>query len=153
MNIEPAVLEDAEEILALQRIAYQSEALLYNDYQLEPLCQTLEQVRQQFRDHIFLKVVGLGIIIGSVRACLDEGTCRIGKLIVHPDYQNRGIGKQLMRAIEVAFAGCGRYELFTGSKSVRNIRFYEKLGYTMVKQVAVKPELTLHYMEKLSIIE
>ena len=34
---------DAAEILELQRIAYQSEAEIYNDYSIQPLTQSLEQ--------------------------------------------------------------------------------------------------------------
>jgi hypothetical protein len=35
MEIKPAVIEDAEAILALQLLAYQSEAAIYDDFTLE----------------------------------------------------------------------------------------------------------------------
>ncbi|WP_354003109.1 GNAT family N-acetyltransferase [Coprobacter tertius] len=38
----------------------------------------------------------------------------IGKLIVHTDYQNKGIGKALMIEIEKKFSSCSKYLLFTG---------------------------------------
>ncbi|HEX9021817.1 MAG TPA: GNAT family N-acetyltransferase, partial [Nitrospirota bacterium] len=51
------------------------------------------------------------------------------RLIVHSGYQNRGIGKTLMHAIEKKFCSAQRYELYTGHKSEKNLAFYAKLGY------------------------
>jgi len=147
MIIERASVSDSEAILSLQKIAYRSEAEIYGDDRIEPLVQTLEQLRQQFEDHLVLKAVADGVIIGSVRAREQGGTCYIGKLMVHPGYQNKGIGKRLMDRLEGCFPQA-RFELFTGSKSVKNIAFYEKLGYRAFKEHAVTPELSLVYLEK-----
>jgi ribosomal protein S18 acetylase RimI-like enzyme len=62
-----------------------------------------------------------GRSIGSVRANVKEGTCYIGRLIVHPDFQKRGIGTRLMSEMEKVFNSCKRFELFTGDKSERNL--------------------------------
>lgn len=43
MIIERASLEDAKEILELQKLAYVSEAEIYNDYSIPPMMQTLDQ--------------------------------------------------------------------------------------------------------------
>ncbi|MBB6690675.1 GNAT family N-acetyltransferase [Cohnella xylanilytica] len=147
MEVERASLSDAEEILALQKLAYRSEAEIYGDWTIEPLVQTLEELRRQFEDHVVLKAVASGAIVGSVRASARDGTCRIGKLMVHPDRRKQGIGRSLMNAIEAYFPGC-RYELFTGSRSVRNIALYEKLGYAVFRERAASPDVTLVYMEK-----
>ncbi|WP_218831052.1 hypothetical protein [Paenibacillus sp. XY044] len=58
---------DAEDILQLQKLAYISEAELYGDDSIEPLTQILEEVRMQFRDHVFIKAAAGGRIVGSVR--------------------------------------------------------------------------------------
>jgi len=44
MIIEPASIEDASEILSLQKVCYQSEAEIYRDYNIPPLIQTLEEI-------------------------------------------------------------------------------------------------------------
>ncbi len=41
MEIERAIISDAEEILSLQKLAYRSEAEIYNDFNIPPLVQTL----------------------------------------------------------------------------------------------------------------
>jgi ribosomal protein S18 acetylase RimI-like enzyme len=146
--IERAALEDAKEILDLQKLAYQSEAEIYDDDTIPPLTQTLEEVRNDFERQTFLKASMGGRIIGSVRAFLKEETCFIGRLIVHPDFQNQGIGIKLMNEVERHFSRAERFELFTGQKSDRNIHLYQKLGYQVFKTETVTKELKLLYMEK-----
>ncbi len=128
MEINIAKKSDSQEILSLQKLAYQSEAAIYNDYEIPPLTQSMESIESQFDDHTFLKVVVDGKIVGSVRAKNDGDTCYIGRLIVHPDFQNQRIGTKLMNEIEKLHEA-HRYELFTGSKSERSLYLYKKLGY------------------------
>jgi len=146
--IERAVTDDAEEILSLQKIAYRSEAEIYNDFTIPPLTQTLEGIKKDFENQFFLKAIIDGKIIGSVRAFAKEGTCYVGRLIVHPDFQNRGIGTHLMNRIEKDFKEAKRFEIFTGHKSERNLYLYQKLGYQPFKSVKANEKLTIVYLEK-----
>ena len=149
MFIEQAKVEDAEEILALQKLAYKSEAEIYDDYSIPPLIQSIEEIEAEFEDHTFLKALcDDERIIGSVRAQVKLGTCYIGRLIVAPDFQNQGIGTSLMHKIEGCFEDAGRFELFTGHLSGRNIYLYQKLGYKEFKREKVHENLELVYMEK-----
>lgn len=150
LPIERAQAADAAEILALQKLAYQSEAAITNDYAIPPLTQTLENITAQFADHVFLKVVEEGKIIGSARAYQDDkGTCFIGRLIVDPERQNKGLGTRILQAIEQAFPSARRFELFTGTKSERNLYFYQKAGYRPFKEETLSEKVTLVYLEKL----
>ena len=142
---------DAEEILLLQHKAYQSEAAIYNNYTIQPLKQTLAQVMEEFQESTVFKAVLNAKIIGSVRAAEKENAVYIGKLMVLPDYQNRGIGKRLLEAIENAFDG-KRYWLATGAKSEKNLKLYDKCGYIRYKTEEAAPGLTLVYLEKQVII-
>ncbi|WP_137791067.1 GNAT family N-acetyltransferase [Bacillus sp. E(2018)] len=147
-NIKTATVFDAAEILALQKMAYVSEAELYGNYEIQPLTQSVADVEESIRTSHVLKYLLNGKIIGSVKAHETGGTCFIGKLMVHPDFQNRGIGRKLVQQMEQLFAGC-RYELYTGSKSVKNISFYEKLGYKAFKTHKLDFEETIFvFMEK-----
>ena len=148
MIIEPADLEDAEDILALQKLAYLSEAEIHDDYTIPPLHQTLEQTVAEFENQCVLKATLEETIIGSVRAYMRAGTCYVGKLIVHPDFQNRGIGTRLMHEIEGCFPDAERYELFTGHRSGRNLYLYQKLGYRPFTSQRINEKLTLVFMEK-----
>lgn len=148
MNTIKALRSDSKEILKLQKLAYQSEAKLYNDYNIPPLIQSHDEIDQQFDNCVFLKVIQNGSIIGCVRAFENNGTCYIGRLIVHPDFQKRGIGKKLMKDIENVFKDVKRFELFTGSKSTVNINFYKKLDYNIFKSDKLTEEIEFVYFEK-----
>jgi len=149
MKIEKAEKQDLPDILALQKTAYKSEAEIYNDFSIQPLRQTMEEIQQEWESHTFLKAVDEdGGIIGSVRAVTKNGICFIGKLIVHPGFQNKGIGKSLMAAIENQFKNSDFFELFTGSKSRKNIALYEKLGYSPVRKEKIREDFGLVYLRK-----
>jgi ribosomal protein S18 acetylase RimI-like enzyme len=148
MEVEKATLSDAEEILSLQKLAYQSEAEIYNDFNIPPLVQTLEEIKKDFGIQFLLKAVMDEKIIASVRAYTKEGTCYIGRLIVHPDFQNQGIGTKLMVEIEKIFSTCQRFELFTGARSERNLYLYQKLGYKIFKTAKITDQTTIVYLEK-----
>ncbi len=148
MEIKIATIEDAEAVLALQRLAYQSEAAIYDDFTLRPLTETLGDIKDRFHDRRFLKALEDGQIVGSVRAFQEDATCHVERLVVHPDYQRRGIGTALLNMIETCFPAASRLELFTGHKSESNIRLYERVGYRAVRQEQVSEKVTLVVMEK-----
>ncbi len=146
--IKKAQKEDLEEILKLQYLAYQSEAKLFGNMDIPPLMQTLEEVYDEFQKGAILKAVDDGgIIIGSVRAYQDGGTVYIGKLMVHPSKQGQGIGTQLLLEMEKQYLN-QRYELFTSTRSEKNIALYQKLGYEIFDEEQVTEELRFVYMEK-----
>jgi ribosomal protein S18 acetylase RimI-like enzyme len=148
MFISQASIEDAEAILKLQKIAYQSEAQIYNDFSISPLTQTLDQIKADFATKVFLKAVAGADIVGSVRGYQEKGTCYIERLIVQPAFQGQGTGTALMRHIESVFSEAKRFELFTGHRSERNIRLYQKLGYQAFSQESATESLTFVFMEK-----
>jgi len=142
-----AKIADMEEILRLQYTAYQSEALIHGDFSIQPLMQTLDETLAEYKKDIVLKAVQDGRIIGSVRAYTKGNTAYIGKLMVHPDYQGKGLGKRLLMAIERKFPN-KRYELFTSCKSDRNLHLYETAGYTRFQEKTDDAGIAFVYLEK-----
>lgn len=148
MIVVRAEKRDLQKILDLQYLAYQSEAGLFNNQDIPPLKQTLSDVENEYQKGIILKALDKDkTIIGSVRAFCDNGTVYIGKLMVHPSKQGQGIGTQLLLEIEKQYPN-QRYELFTSSKSEKNIALYKKLGYEIFDEEQVTEELKFVYMEK-----
>lgn len=148
LRVERAAPEDAAHILGLQKLAYQSEARLYDDWNLPPLTQTLESLQAEFENTVILKAIDLGQLAGSVRAREMHGTCHIGRLVVSPPAQGRGIGTRLMQEIEAWFSSARRFELFTGSRSEGNLRLYRRLGYVPCREQAAANGVTLVFLEK-----
>lgn len=146
--IGAAKVGEAEQILKLQYLCYQSEAAIYDDWTLPPLTQTLWQLLQEYDIGEILVARLDREVVGSVRAQLIEGTCHVGRLIVHPRLQGMGIGTQLMNAIEERFAEAQHYELFTGHLSEDNLRLYRRLGYRQFRQEEITPELRMIHLRK-----
>ncbi|MCZ4097560.1 GNAT family N-acetyltransferase [Streptomyces sp. SID13666] len=153
VTISTADPDDAEKILKLQYLCYQSEAELYGDYTIEPLTQTFEALRAELAQGCVL-VARLGDeVVGSVRGVVDvDGTARIAKLIVHPRMQRHGLGGRLLHAVEERLSAeseAKRYRLYTGHRSDLNLRLYRKLGYEQVGDAEpVTRRLSLVTMEK-----
>lgn len=147
-EIFKADINDCKEIIGLQQLAYQSEAKLYNDWSLPALTQTVDSLKQEFEQSIVLKAVINNKIIGSVRAKLTDGVCKIGRLIVDPDFQGQGIGSALLRHIESCYSNTSTYELFTGSKSEANIRLYQRHGYTISHTQMLSETISLVFLIK-----
>lgn len=149
MIIERAEQIDLQEILDLQYLAYQSEAKLFDNPNIPPLRQTLSDVVEEYQKGIILKASDeTGVIIGSIRGYCSGGTVFIGKLMVHPEKQNQGIGTKLLKSIEKEFPN-QRYELFTSSRSRKNIILYERLGYKIFDKKKITDEIMFVYLEKL----
>ncbi|MGK5740067.1 GNAT family N-acetyltransferase [Micromonospora sp. URMC 103] len=140
---------DVGEILTLQRAAYVTEAQLYGDTSLPPLTQTYEELAAELGSDLALKATMGHRIVGSVRARIKGSALHIGRLMVAPDLQGRGIGTRLLTAVEREATGkVDRYMLFTGHLSHANIRLYERHGYTPIRRVQVTSDVALVHLEK-----
>jgi GNAT superfamily N-acetyltransferase len=147
-DILRAEFADAGAIIQLQQLAYQTEAERYNDWSLPALTQTIESLQVEFAQHIILKAVKGAEIIGSVRAFMQQDVCKVGRLIVHPQHQRQGIGSQLLRSVETLHRQARIFELFTGSKSLDNIRLYQKHGYSISHSEKLSPDVELVFLHK-----
>jgi len=147
-TIGTASAEDAPEILALQKLAYQSEAEIHSDFTIPPMAQSLEELKHDFERTTFFKAVMNEKIIGSVRAFTENGSCYISGLMVNPVYHHHGIGRKLMQHAERHSAGAKRFEVFTFHKSRQNIVFFQGLGFKIFKREKVSENRVRVYMEK-----
>ena len=101
MEIELATIQDVPALLDLQRKAFGPlcEELGWEDAPI--LSEPLEYLIEEFSQCTTLKVENEeGLIIGSVNGKVTDGSLYIGRLMVLPEYQQRGIGKRLFREIQ-----------------------------------------------------
>ena len=73
-----------------------------------------------------------GIPVGSARVeMFPDQTAYLTRFGVRPDYQNHGIGKALMNAVDVTIKQMGVKKLFlhTASKAAPLVRFYYGRGF------------------------
>ena len=105
------------------------------------------QIKDREGERILKAVDEKGRIVGSVRGYPENDTVYIGKLIVAPEMQGRGIGTKLLMEIENVYPD-KRYEIFTSSESDKNIRLYEKLGYKPLKSEHISEQIKMVFLEK-----
>ncbi|MFC2149622.1 GNAT family N-acetyltransferase [Candidatus Auribacterota bacterium] len=146
--IQPVVPDDVQEILSLQKLAYQTEAELFDDKSVSPLTETIEGMKRDFETYTFFKAMIGGELIGSVRTYVEGDVCYVSRLILNPIYQHHGIGKRLVKYVEGHYKGIKRIELFTFSNRKDITRFYKDLDYKIFKKEKVSDKLENIYFEK-----
>ncbi|OAH49447.1 GNAT family N-acetyltransferase [Microbacterium oleivorans] len=136
-RIRPITVDDAGEVLTLQRAAFVQEALIYDAVDMPPLTQTLDEVRAELEDNFGCVALDGERIVGCVRARVDGDLLLIGRIAIAPDQQGSGLGTALLSAVEERGleAGATTAELFTGSLSEANLRLYEREGYEESERV------------------
>lgn len=126
-------VDDAGEILTLQRAAYVTEAQAHGDLTMPPLTQTLGQLRTELADPQVLTwgIRERGRLVASVRVRqAAPATAEVGRLVVAPDRQGSGLGTALLLAAEARLTDdVAVIRLFTGENSHANLRLYQRLGY------------------------
>ena len=128
--LRAAVPADAGEVLTLQRACWVTEAQANGDAGIPPLVETLADVRQGLTEHTTWVLRAGHRLVGAVRARLEQDTWQIGRLMVAPDLQGRGLGGRLLAHAEAqAPGGTRRYAIFTGVGSRANLAWYRRAGY------------------------
>jgi len=125
---------DAGEILTLQRACWVQEALANQTLAIPALTESLADVRDWMEDWTVFVAVSAGRLVGAVRGRLSHSAAwDIGRLMVAPDLQGRGLGRLLLETVEgAAPEGVTRLRLFTGAQSQDNLRMYRKAGYRLL---------------------
>ncbi|MGA9748161.1 MAG: GNAT family N-acetyltransferase [Nocardioides sp.] len=104
------------------------------DVLIDALTESLDDVRAWIGEGTVLVARSAGRLVGAGRGRAHEAggstVWDIGRLMVAPDLQGRGIGRMLLTRIEeLAPLEAATFELFTGAGSLRNQAIYKKSGY------------------------
>src|SRR5208283_5013594 len=123
-------LEQAGEVLTVQRAAFVAEARVHGTTEIPPLVETLDEVRRELAETIMIGAFLAGRLIGAIRLTLEGPIGWISRVAVAPDQQGKGIGSGLLDAAEEAAPPhVRRFQLAAGRKSSANVTMYERRGY------------------------
>jgi tRNA (guanine37-N1)-methyltransferase len=133
IEIRPAVASDAGELLVLQLACWVQVQHENPGVHVAALHESLDDVRTWLESHTVLVARSGGRLVGAVRGIRHEEVWDIGRLMVAPDLEGRGLGRELLGRMEaLAPPGATAYWLFTGARSTRNLRMYKKSGYRVL---------------------
>jgi tRNA (guanine37-N1)-methyltransferase len=140
-EIVPATPGDAGELLTLQRACWVQEALANDDLaHIPPLHESLQDVQAWLGQWSTWVVRSAGRLVGAVRGRLEGEAWDIGRIMVAPDLQGRGLGRALLTHIQaVAPPEATSYVLFTGARSADNIRMYRRAGFRVRSDLEAPP--------------
>lgn len=134
IRIDRIRVEDAGEVLTIQRAAFVSEAQIYGGADSAPLTQTLEQLEAELADGGGWVARRANRLVGALRCREADGVLLIGRIAIAPDVQGEGIGRRLLAAAE-SHTAASVAELFTGSLSEANLRLYRSCGYEETERI------------------
>ncbi|NPC43425.1 tRNA (guanosine(37)-N1)-methyltransferase TrmD [Nocardioides sp. zg-1230] len=135
LDVRPAVPADAGELYTLQRACWLQELEANPGVEIPALRESLDDVRRGLGEWTVMvaREPSSGRLVGAVRGRVDShGEWDIGRVMVAPDLQGRGLGRALLELVEaLAPAGVTTYVLFTGAGSTDNLRMYKKAGFRL----------------------
>jgi predicted N-acetyltransferase YhbS len=127
IHIRPASEADFAALLRVQQAAFGEYANVYtvSGWTTE----TLESLKEDAKEkHIFVAEEE-GVVVGSVRFWTVAGVCIIRLLSVNPTHQGRGVGKALIREIELVAIDAHKFFACTMLRTGKNIHLFMSLGY------------------------
>lgn len=143
-QIVAATAADVPELVVLQRACWVDEAIANQALDLPALTETAEQVAAALADWQVWVIRAGGRLIASVRVRRDGDSWLIGRLMVAPDYRNKGLGQQLLAYAEAhAPAGTTTITLHTGVRSTGPQALYRRAGYALTSDGAPAGSVTL----------
>jgi len=150
--IKRAEPKDAESLVSVAVAAFHHDSVLYPAVEIggPPGYDSPPVMRQKIIEDEYYKILeGERIIGGIVLVGMGNGHYHLDLLFISPDHHNRGIGSQAMRFIEDTYSAT-RWTLDTPTWAIRNIHFYEKLGYVKVGETEEEDITLIAYEKRIS---
>ncbi|MEH7883931.1 GNAT family N-acetyltransferase [Bacillus sp. JJ1609] len=130
ISLWKASIDDAEELLELQKEVFKPLYQKYNDHETSPVTQTMERFLTRFERGDYYKITYEGQLAGSVNVYQKTpGLMRLHIINIREEYHNRGIAQKVMARLELMYPEAEAWELGTILSEERNCYLYEKMGY------------------------
>lgn len=136
----------AEEVMEIQKRAYEQEALLIGTKEIPPLHETVEELKQC--GERFLGCYVDGVLAGVLSYKMNSNMLDIHRLFVDPEFHRQGFAQKLLDSIEGNNSGFEKVIVSTAAGNKPAIRFYEKNNFREVGKKKINSELVLIVFEK-----
>ena len=133
-------------VLSLQLLSYKVEAEIIDYFDLPPLKDTIETLKNC--GEIFIGYYEKSELCGVISLKVEQKIVDIHRLIVHPNHFKKGIAQLLFNYVIHEFEA-NQIKVATGSKNIPAINFYLKNGFNKTNEVVVNEKLSLTFFEKI----
>ncbi len=94
------------------------------------------------QDTPYYKILSAGQIVGGLILFNGgEAHFEVGRILIDPEYQNQGIGGSAMQAMFSQHPDVKKWTLGTPSWAIWVQHFYEKMGFTKIRETEIDPIL------------
>ena len=143
---------DYEEVWQLHKVALESINAYISDSSLDDDLKAVEATYPARRGEFLVGLLEQKLVaMGALREVVDStgNTAEVKRMRVHPEYQRRGYGEQMLVQLEEMAARLGykRLVLDTSTAQVAAQSLYRNHGYNEVRRERVQG-LELIYLEK-----
>ncbi|MBT2692691.1 bifunctional NUDIX hydrolase family protein/GNAT family N-acetyltransferase [Bacillus sp. ISL-55] len=136
--LKKASVDDADELLALQKEVFMPLYKKYKDHETSPVTQTIERFLSRFERGDYFKILFEGKLAGSVHVYeKSPGLMRLHIINILEKYHNKGIAQEVMKMLELLYPEADAWILDTILTEERNCYLYEKMGYTRTGDLKV----------------
>lgn len=145
-KLTPPSFDVASNILAIQIPAYEIEAKYINSAAIPRLYDTVEDIQncnETFYGYIFENK-----LIGFISFINEGDFIDIHRLVVSPDYFNRGIATKLLLHLFNIFSNDAKYIVQTGKANKPALSLYKKHGFIVVNDIVLPDGIILTQLEK-----
>jgi tRNA (guanine37-N1)-methyltransferase len=135
LEVRLATRADAGELFTLTRACWLQEQEANPGVTIPALQESLDDAVRGIDEWTTYVALAGARIVGSARGrpTGDGSVWDVGRVMVAPDLQGRGLGRFLLDLVERAAPDeVTTYELWTGAGSVDNIRMYRRAGYRLL---------------------
>jgi len=136
----------AAQMLAIQLAAYRVESELIDYPNLPPLFEEVADL--QMSSECFLGCWLGEQLVGVISFDCQHKVVEICRLVVDPTFARRGIGRQLLRAVEEYAVGWRVITVSTAERNLPALNLYEKHGYRIQQRRQLTDGLRLVGLEK-----
>ena len=135
VNVED--LEDIENIVEMSKCAFLTDINVGgNKGDCPPDYDSLAWHKQMADEGHLYKAIFDNKMVGAAVLFIDENSksLYVGRIFIDSNFHKKGYGIKLMESIETYFPHIQQIDLDTPSWNVRTNSFYQKIGYTILKE-------------------
>ena len=150
MEMRPYRPSDRDEVWALHKIALQGTGADLGDGPWDDDLAQIEQVYLDQRGEFLVGVVdGRIVAMGALKRTTAE-RAEITRMRVHPDFQRRGFGRTILKALEARAVELGYTELHLHTTTLQGAaqQLYRKNGFEQLAETRMIQHVTVIFFEK-----
>lgn len=140
-------IDTARDVLELQRASYKIEADIIGFYEIPPLNDTIDSLKEC--NEVFYGYYISDVLAGIISYKIHKNILDIHKVAVHPNFFRMGIADKLVNFIEQLKNNINKVVVCTGKKNIPDVNLYLKKGYKKTKDIEISTGIYIVEFEKI----